>query len=528
MGQRIVIDPLTRIEGHLKIEVEIENGIVKNAWSSSTMARGWEVLLKEKDPRDAPYVCSRVCSVCEGVHAIASVHALEDAFGTAVPEAGRIMRNLFCGGLYMHDHYIHFYVLSALDYLDIMAVAGYKGNDPGLQGIKDKIAGLARNNDTAPFTPRYKPDDLCVTDPETVTTLVSHYITAVQLKAKSHKMLALIMGIQPTTNTIMVGGCTATPSVSQLIELKSLWEEQLRFVNDVYIPDVLALAAGPLKPLAASGIGAAQQNYLCYPMFPQADPKSKNDYPFGGGSHLMQGGVITGGYAAAAQPVDFRQITESVKYAWYNYPAGIESLHPSAGTTEFNPRKNEAYTFIKAPRYQGLPMEVGPLARGLVNKYPKLLDLIKVSGKPGALARHLARAIESQLVGQAGLAWIDRLIDIAGKGTLSGMAEATVPHSARGMGCWDAPRGALAHWVDIDFGRIKNYQLVVPSTWNASPRDDKGTRGPYEESLIGVPVPDADNPINVVRVIRSFDPCLACAVHLIDPETNDVRIYRIT
>lgn len=176
MAQRIVIDPMTRIEGHLKIEVEVENGVVKDAWSAGTMARGWEVLLKDRDPRDAPYITSRVCGVCEGVHSIASAQALDHAFGVEIPEAGRIMRNLFCAGLYMHDHFIHFYVLSALDYLDIMAVAGYSGNDPGLLAIKDKIVALVQNNDTSPFTPRYEPDEYSVNDPETVTTLVSHYI----------------------------------------------------------------------------------------------------------------------------------------------------------------------------------------------------------------------------------------------------------------------------------------------------------------------------------------------------------------
>ncbi|MEE9400063.1 MAG: nickel-dependent hydrogenase large subunit, partial [Dehalococcoidales bacterium] len=184
MAQRIVIDPITRIEGHLKIEVEVENGVVKDAWSSGTMARGWEVLLKDKDPRDAPYITSRVCAVCEGVHAIAAAQALDQAFDIEVPEAGRIMRNLFCSGMYMHDHYIHFYVLSALDYLDIMAVAGYKGIDPHLQAVRDKIVSLVEKNDTSPFTPRYTPDEFSVADPEVVTTLVSHYIKSVELKAK--------------------------------------------------------------------------------------------------------------------------------------------------------------------------------------------------------------------------------------------------------------------------------------------------------------------------------------------------------
>jgi len=295
MAQRIVIDLITRIEGHLKIEVEVENGVVKDAWSSGTMARGWEVLLRDRDPRDATYITGRVCAVCEGVHTIASSQALDHAYDIEIPEAGRLMRNLFCSGLYMHDHCIHLYVLSALDYLDIMAIAQYKGSDPGLLAVKNKVVGLVERNDTAPFTPRYTPDEYSVNDPETVTTLVSHYIKSVEMKAKSSKMLNIICGIQPNPATIMVGGCTATPSAEQLVEFRALWEEQVKFVNEIYIPDVAALGTGPLLPLATMGLGAAHGNYLCYPMFPQDGPASRDDYPLGGSNHLVKGGAIVGG-----------------------------------------------------------------------------------------------------------------------------------------------------------------------------------------------------------------------------------------
>jgi Ni,Fe-hydrogenase I large subunit len=528
MAQRIAIDPMTRIEGHLKIEVEIENGVVKDAWSAGTMARGWEVLLRDRDPLDAPWITSRVCGVCEGVHAIASAQALDHAFGTEIPEAGRLMRNLFCAGLYLHDHFIHFYVLSALDYLDIMAVAQYKGNDAGLIALKDKIVSLVERGDTSPLTPRYEPDEFSVADPEVVTTLVSHYLKSIELKAKSQKMLNIICGVQPHPNTITAGGCTATPSREELYEFRELWQEQVDFVNNVYLPDVVAVGTGPLLPLATAGLGRAHGNYLCYPMFPQDAPTGPADYALGGSNHLVGGGAIIGGELNPAQPVDFGQINEAIEHSWYDYPSGVTSLHPSEGVTEFNVRKENAYSFVKAPRYTGLPMEVGPLARGLVNQYPELMDLINKGAKAGTVARHFCRAVESKLVGEAGLTWIDRLIELATAGPIVGMKDNPVPRSARGMGAWDAPRGALGHWVEIQDRRIKNYQLVVPSTWNASPRDEKGARGPYEESLIGCPVPDADNPINVVRIIRSFDPCLACAIHLIDPETNDIKVYKVT
>ena len=529
MAQQIVIDPLTRIEGHLKITVEVENGVVTDAWCAGTMARGWEILLRDRDPRDAPYVCSRVCSVCEGVHAIASSQALDDAFGVDIPEAGRIMRNLFCAGLYMHDHFIQFYVLSALDYIDIMAVAGYKGSDAGLQAVRDKIVGLVNKGDTAPFTPRYTPDEYCVADPDTVTTLVSHYIKAVEMKANSQKMLSILTGIQPTANSIMPGGCSATPTVEQLTEFRGLWQDQLDFVTNTYLPDVVAVGTGPLLPLALNGFGAGFTNYLCYPMFPQSDPASASDRSFGGSNHLVGGGVLINNPTGAAQAVDYTKITEDVKYTWSDYPVGVDSLYPGVGVTQFDPKKGGgAYSFVKAPRYNGLTVEVGPLARGLVNQYPVLMDLIGKGAQPGVVARHLCRALEAKAVGDAGLAWIDRLIELATKAPIVGMKDKAVPASAQGMGAWDAPRGALAHWVDIKDGRIKNYQLVVPSTWNQSPRDSKGARGQNEQALIGAPVPDVDNPINLVRIVRSFDPCLACAIHLIDPETNDIKVFKVS
>lgn len=527
MAERIVIDPITRIEGHLRIEVEVENGVVKDAWSAGTMARGWEILLRDRDPRDAPYITSRVCGVCEGVHAIASAQALDHAFGIEVPEAGRIMRNLFCAGMYMHDHFIHFYVLSALDYLDIMAVACYKGSDPALATLRDKIVALVEKGDTSPFTPRYEPDEYSVNDPETVTTLVSHYIRAIEMKAKSQKMLAYICGIQPHPNSIISGGCTATPTREELTEFRTLWEEQVKFVNEVYLPDVIAVGTGPLLPLATMGLGDTGGNYLCYPMFPQDDAATAADIALGGSNHLVGGGVISGGALNPAQPVNFGLITEAIEHSWYDYPAGVSALYPGEGITEFNVHKEGAYSFLKSPRYDNQVMEVGPLARGLVNRYPALIDLVNKGAKPGAVARHFCRAVESKQVGEAGLAWIDRLTEIATAGPVIGMKDEPVPRTARGMGFWDAPRGALGHWIDVRDHRIKNYQMVVPSTWNAGPRDDRGQRGPYEKSLIGAPVPDTANPINVVRIIRSFDPCLACAIHLIDPRTNQIRKFKV-
>ena len=527
MGERIIVDPITRIEGHLKIEVEVENGIVTNAWSSGNMARGIEVLLQDKDPRDAPYITSRICGVCEGVHAIASSFCLDNAFDVQVPEAGRIMRNLYCSSQYITDHYIHFYILSALDYLDIMAVADYAGNDAGLLAIRDKIRYLASKKDLSPFTPRYEPDEYCVNDPEIVTTLVSHYIQAIEAKARSSKLRAIITGVQPHINTTNAGGCMATPTVEQLRLMKELWQQEVDFVNNIYIPDVEFVGTGPLLPLATMGLGGGTENYLCYPMFPTEDPTSNADRPFGGRGHMFKGGAIIGGALNTAENVDYNKITESVAHSWYDYPNGEDSLHPSEGVTKLNARKEDAYSFVKAPRYKGQPMEVGPLARGLVNQYPGLMALIEAGVKPGAVARHYCRAVESQSIGEAGLEWLDKLTEMALGGTLVGMKDEPVPKSAEGFGVYDAPRGALGHWINIEDQRTKNYQIVVPSTWNASPRDENGVMGPYESSLIGCPIPDTNNPINIVRIIRSFDPCLACAIHVIDPESNNIKVHKV-
>jgi Ni,Fe-hydrogenase I large subunit len=527
MAQRIVIDPITRIEGHLKIEVEVENGVVTNAWSSGNMARGIEVLLQDKDPRDAPYITSRICGVCEGVHAIASSFCLDNAFDVQVPEAGRIMRNIYCSSQYITDHYIHFYVLSALDYLDIMAVADYAGNDEGLLAIRDKIKYLYSKNDLSPFTPRYEPDEYCINDPETVTTLVSHYIQAIEAKARSSKLRAMITGVQPHFNSTMVGGCTATPTVEQLREIKQIWQQELDFVKNVYIKDVVDVGTGPLIDLATMGLGGGTQNYLCYPMFPKDDPASSADRSFGGRNHMFKGGAIIGSALNTAEDVDYDEITESAKYSWYDYPDDNKGLHPYDGITQLNAKKEDAYSFVKAPRYKGQPMEVGPLARGLVNQYPGLMSLIEAGVKPGAVARHYCRAVESQSIAEAGLEWVEKLTEMALGGTVVGMKDVPVPDSAQGFGVWDAPRGALGHWIKIENGRTKNYQIVVPSTWNASPRDENGVMGPYESSLIGCPVPDVDNPINIVRIIRSFDPCLACAIHVIDPESNNIKVHKV-
>lgn len=515
--QKIVVDPVTRIEGHLRVEVEVENGVVKNAWSHGTMFRGFEQLLKGKDPRDASYVTERVCGVCTCSHGLTSALTLDQAFGAQVPEGGRLIRNLILGAIWLHDHPLHFYHLSALDYLDVMAVAQYQGNDKGLQGVKDKILKLVQMGDTSPLTPRYEPDQFCVRDPEIVLSAVSHYLKALEIQAKAKKMCAIFAGKIPHNSSMVVGGVTKYPNLQDLDNFRTLLKEVGDFVRDVYVPDVLAFGTGPLLPLAQAGVGGFG-NFLAYGWFP-------NDKD--GKDMMFKAGVVMDGQIGKTREFDSNKILEEVKYSWYE---DTEALHPSKGVTRYLADKKEAYSWMKAPRYDGKPMEVGPLARMLVQQHKPVLDLVtKYKIKPGAVARHAARAVETLLLLEHVEKWLNELYELMGKGDLKihDTEHWDPPKEASGMGLSEAPRGALGHWIEIKEQKIANYQLVVPSTWNLSPRDGKDQRGPVEEALIGAPVPDPKNPINVVRIIRSFDPCISCAVHLIEPETNEILEFRI-
>ena len=518
MGNKITIDPVTRLEGHLKMEVEIKDGKVKDAWSSGTMARGFEALLLGKDPRDASYVTSRFCGVCFSVHQMASARALDAAFGAKVPWGGVLLRNLVMGAQYVYDHILHFYHLSALDYIDIMAIANYKGNDPELNKVKDKIVGLVQRGDTFPLTPRYEPDEFSVKDPEVVTTLVKHYLDALKMQVKAKNMGVIFGGRAPHYQSIVVGGFTQYPDINQVARFRSMLDELASFVNDVYIPDVMFLGTGPLLPLATAGIGAGHPNYFACGAFEMEETGTKM---------LFNSGVITGlkGTDIKVKPFDQKKIAESVKYSWYKEDP---PKHPYEGGQVFDLNRSGAYSFVKAPRYGNVPMETSPLARALVDKDPTLLGLMQDKGvKPGAVARHAARAIETKKVVNAMYQWCDQLTEAMVKPDfkIHDTEHWNPPAEGEGAGFFEPPRGALGHWIRIKDHKIANYQAVVPSTWNLSPRDEKGVRGQCEESLIGVPVPDPENPINVVRVIRSYDPCLACAIHLIDPKTNEIRKF---
>lgn len=514
MAKRIVVDPVTRIEGHLRVEVEVENGVVVDAWTKGTMFRGIEQIIQGRDPRDAVYIAERICGVCMASHGWTSAMAVENAHGAILPPAARLIRNLLVGALWLHDHPLHFYHLSALDYLDVLAIAGYQGKDQNLLTVKDKIMKLVEAGDTAPLTPRYEPDDFSIRDPEIVTSALAHYLQALQIQAKAKKMSAILGGKQPHQSSIVVGGVTIYPTNQQLEQFKQLLEEVVDFVKNVYVPDVVFFATGPLLSLAQAGFGAGTGNYLAYGAFPMDDS---------GREKLFEGGFVSSSQPEKVQQVDLTKITEAVTSSWYQ-----ESLpaHPWEGTTEVDLDKSGAYTFVKSPRYNGLSTEVGPLARMTVARHKPFLKLVEEYAiKPGAVARHLARAQETVLVADAMFEWLKDLERLLNWGKIHNSLRPDIhdskhwepPRRGRGVGLNEAPRGALGHWVEIDDHKVKNYQIVVPTTWNVSPRDDQGIPGPIEQALIGIPV-DPHNPVNLVRVIRSFDPCLACAVHVISSD----------
>ncbi|MDO8886326.1 nickel-dependent hydrogenase large subunit [Candidatus Oleimmundimicrobium sp.] len=506
MGERIIIDPVTRIEGHLAIEVEVENGVVKDAWSKGTLFRGIELILQGRDPRDAAIITQRICGVCPAEHMLASVQGLDNAFGAEVPDNGRIIRNLVAGANFVQSAILHFYHLAALDYLDIMAVADYAGNDEGLLEVKRKIVGLVQAGDTAPLTPRYEPDEFCVADPNIVTAAVAHYLQGLETRKRTQEMLAIFGGKMPHHATYVPGGVTVRVTADRISRFKGYLDEITEWVRRVYLNDVLTLGTGPLKPLHDLKVGFGTGNFISYGMF---DLGESGDY----NNRYLRSGHIAGGELKHI-PFDPEKIRENVKYS--KYTDECTDRHPSEGKTILDINKEGAYSFIKAPRYDGRSSEAGALARMLVTtaegKDPgvtladgtkkTLAQIITPIGvHPSAVARHAARAYECLMVCEGMQQWLLELKP--GEPVCNDVA---VPKNGKGAGLVEAHRGALGHWVEIENGKIKNYQCVPATIWNANPRDDNGVRGPIEEALVGTPVPDPHNPINLVRVVRSFDP----------------------
>jgi len=558
---RVVVDPVTRIEGHLRVEAVVENGVITDAFSSGTMIRGLEKILIGRDPRDAWAFTERVCGVCTTVHALASVRAVEDAIGIAVPPTAELIRNIMMATLYVQDHVVHFYHLHALDWVDIVnalkadpkkaaelaqSFSKWDKNTPAyFSGVQDKIKAFAASG-LGIFANGYWGHPAYKLPPEVNLIGVAHYLDALEWQKEVVKIHAVFGGKNPHPN-YLVGGVPCSIDADELGAINSerlnlvarLISKADEFVNEVYIPDLLAVASF-YKDWASWGGGLT--NYLSYGEFPTQGYGKPEAFKYPRGVVLNR----DLSHVYPVNPKDSQEIKEYIASSWYSYEGGdSEGIHPWAGETKINytgPKPpfetlegHAKYSFLKTPRWKENPMEVGPLARLLVayaSGRTDVQDLVKhtlgqlnvpVTALFSTLGRTAARGLDAAL----GMIWLKEFFGelmerVKTRETSTFNGEKWEPKSwnkdCEGVGLVEAPRGSLAHWIKIHDGAIDNYQLVVPTTWNGSPRDAKGMRSSFEASLIGTPVAKIDQPVEIIRTIHSFDPCLACAVHLYDPQ----------
>lgn len=546
---KYTIDPITRIEGHLRIDVEIEGGKVKDAWSSAQLFRGLEIILKGRDPRDAPYITQRACGVCTEVHALASIRAVDDCFKAYAPDLGRLARNFVHGAQFIHDHGTHFYALHALDWVDVVSalsadpkktsvLANNLGNYPksgpsDFKAVQDRLKAFVASGQLGPFANGYWGHKDYRLPPEANLMAVSHYLEWLRLQVKAARMMAMFGGKNPHIQTYVAGGVSCVQdmlNVDRLAEFLYYLKEMQAFIDNVYLPDVLAVASFYKD---WGGIGGCT-NFLAYGNFPLSEGDWAKEKKF------MPAGVIKARDIAKPLPMDPKNITEAVKRSWYqDGPA----KHPYDGVTEpvkmdFKP--DGKYSFMKAPRYDGMSCEVGPLSQVLaayagghaatktaVNAVLKHLN-VPAGALFSTLGRTAARCIETKVIADAMAGWVMEAVERIKAGDTKTVTEWKWPGEAMGMGLIDVPRGALGHWVKINGdNKIENYQMVVPSTWNLGPRDAGGQLGPVEEALIGTPVADPKQPLEILRTVHSFDPCIACGVHVIDPDTNEVYKFKV-
>ena len=568
--KHLVVDPITRIEGHLRIEAIIdENNVITDAYSSSTMFRGIEEILKGRDPRDCGLLAMRICGVCTGTHYQRSIEAVENAFNVTIPKNARLVRNLIQGALYLHDHVVHFYHLHALDWVDITKAleadpkqtvaeaqkwAGLSGQrawnaseDVYIQ-VKDRVQKYIKQGRLGIFGNAYWGSEGFKLTPEQNLIGLSHYLDALELQRDLAKMMAIFGGKNPHPQSFVVGGVTCVQDIknpARIAEFKQLLKRGRKFIKEAYLPDVY-MAGTMYGEEALNGTGGGLGNYMSYGGF------NLDDLPFYKSKKLFPAGIVKNKDLSKVYEVDEAKITEDVTHAWYK---GNTNLHPFDGVTEpnytgFGKKENNIayldtqnkYSWIKSPLYNDERMEVGPLARmivgfasndELIKKY--VTNFLTNANLPATVlfstvGRTAARTIESELMADVMMDWVDELAFNAANGDLSTWTEFdfnTVAKDAKGIGLEEAPRGALGHWVKIKDGKVVNYQTVVPSTWNAAPRDYKGRMGAYEAALIGTKVANVEQPLEILRTIHSFDPCIACAVHLIDTNGKELGVYKV-
>jgi hydrogenase large subunit len=581
-GQRIVVDPVTRIEGHLRIEVNIdENNVIRNAVSTGTMWRGLEVILKGRDPRDAWAFTQRICGVCTGTHALTSVRTVEDALNIQIPENANTIRNIMQLALYVHDHLVHFYHLHALDWVDVVSalsadpkatselaqsISDWPKSSPGyFRDLQTRLKKFVESGQLGLFRNGYWGNPAYKLPPEANLMAVAHYLEALDFQKEIVKIHTVFGGKNPHPNWLVGGvpcpiniadtGAVGAINIERLNLVKRIIDESKQFVEQVYLPDLMAIASF-YKDWTYGG-GLSSSNVLSYGDIPEY----ANDYS--ASSLLLPRGAIINGNLNEVHDVDLRnpeEIQEFVSHSWYNYPNQDAGLHPWDGVTdphfELGPNskgtktniesidEGARYSWIKSPRWNGNAMEVGPLARyiiGYASNNPEfkepvekvLTDLnLPVSALFSTLGRTAARGLECVWAAEKLQYFYNKLITNIRNGDLVTANVAlwephTWPHDTKGVGFTEAPRGALGHWIHIKDKRIENYQAVVPTTWNAGPRDAAGNIGAYEAALLNTPMAIPEQPLEILRTIHSFDPCLACSTHIMSPDGEvlaDVKV----
>jgi hydrogenase large subunit len=558
MARRITVDPVTRIEGHLRVDCDIDQGKVTNAWSSGQMWRGIEVILKGRDPREAWLFTQRICGVCTTVHAMASVRAVENALNLEIPLNAQYIRNMIMTAHALHDHIVHFYHLSALDWVDLVSalkadpneasriaesLSNWTGNSrKEMAAVQTRLKTFVDSGQLGIYANGYWGHPAMKLSPEVNLLAAAHYLQALQIQRRANQIVSILGSKTPHIQNLAVGGVAnpinlnepSTLTLTELTHIKTLIDELGTFVNEVYMVDVGAIGAFYAD---WTQYGAGVTNYLCVPELPLDTRGTQFELP---GGYISNGDISTfKPIAGFHDPVFEDNVSENVKHAWYE---GDTTRHPYEGETkpEYTDFQDDGkYSWVKAPTFKGKPAQVGPLANVLcmyaaghapTHKHlGRLLSIVEglagskipLSALHSTIGRHAARAVRAAVLYESlGNQW-NLLMENIGKGDTDTFNPPVFPRGEQsGVGMHEAPRGVLSHWIVIKDGKIKNYQCVVPSTWNAGPRNAQDELGPYEASLIGNPVADPDRPLEVVRTIHSFDPCLACAIHLHDPKTG--------
>ena len=547
----VVVDPLTRIEGHLRIEVEVEKGKVKDVRSCGTLFRGLEMILKGRDPRDVQHFTQRTCGVCTYTHALASTRALEDAIFNAshkdIPANATYIRNLVLGQLFLHDHIVHFYHLHALDWVDVTSalqadpskaaslansISSRPTKAEDLRAVQDKLKAFVASGQLGPFPNAYflGGHPAYYLEPEANLVATAHYLEALRVQVEAARGMAVFGGKNPHPQFLVAGGVTCYDALTpeRIKEFEEIYKKTAAFVRDVYIPDLL-LVAGAYKDWA--GIGGTH-DFMTMGDFPKAGGERKLE------SRWLKPGIIYNRDLAHVQDFDPTKISEHIRHSWYD---GDKADNPYDEKTEpkfTHMGDKDRYSWLKAPRYDEHSTETGPLACVLVN-YAKgnpdikpLVDMVlqKLSVGPEALfstlGRTAARGIETLAIANKMASMLEEFKDNI-RSDKQIVEDLEVPQESKGVGFVEAPRGGLSHWIRIEKGRVGNFQLVVPTTWNLGPRDANNVLGPCEEALMGTPIADPKRPVEILRTVHAFDPCIACAVHVIDGETNEVRKFKV-